>query len=80
MLADYGIVDMAVWGWARVVPRVLGSEEAWLRLPKVKRLLDEINARPAAIKAEALKTQFAFKDVVDEDARRQLFPSNLRLG
>ena len=80
MLDDYGIVDMAVWGWARVVPRVLGSDEAWQRLPNVKRLLDEVNARPAAQRAEALKTRFAFKDVVDEDARRHLFPSNLRLG
>ena len=80
MLEDYGIVDMAVWGWARVVPRVFGADEAWTRLPNVKRLLDAVNARPAAQRAEALKTRFAFKDVVDEDARRHLFPSNLRLG
>jgi len=79
MLEEYGIVDMAVWGWARMIPRVLGSDEAWQRLPNVKRLLDEVSARPAAQRAEALKTQFAFKEAVDEDARRHLFPSNLRL-
>src|SRR5207253_10032217 len=43
----YTIVDMAVWGWARVVPFVMG-EEAWAGLPNLKRLLDEISARPAA--------------------------------
>lgn len=46
----------------------------------VKRLLDEINERPAAQRAEALKTQFTFKTEVDEDARKMLFPSNERLS
>jgi GST-like protein len=46
--ADYGIVDMAFWGWARMVPFVLGTKDAWATYPNVKRLLDEISARPAA--------------------------------
>ncbi len=75
---EYTIVDMSVWGWARVAPFVLGAD-AWEKLPHVKRLLDEINARPAAQRAEALKTKFAFKTEVDEDARKMLFPSNERL-
>ncbi|MBU1352482.1 MAG: glutathione S-transferase N-terminal domain-containing protein [Gammaproteobacteria bacterium] len=75
---DYTIVDMAVWGWARVVPYVLGTDP-WEQLPHVKRLLDTINARPAAQRAEALKTQHAFKAVVDDEARRALFPQNSRL-
>jgi GST-like protein len=74
----YSIVDMSVWGWARVIPFVLG-QNAFEQLPHVKRLLDEINARPAAQKAEALKTQHSFKTEVDEDARKNLFPSNERL-
>ena len=78
MLKDYGIVDMSVWGWARMIPRILG-EGAWDKLPSVKRLLDEINARPAAQKAESIAARFAFKTVVDEEARRVLFPSNERL-
>ena len=79
MLGDtYTLVDMAVWGWARAVPFVLGAE-AWERLPNLKRLLDEINARPAAQRAEALKTRHAFKAEVDEAARRALFPQNERL-
>ncbi len=77
--SEYTFVDMAVWGWARVIPFVLGSD-AWEKLPNVKRLLDEINARPAAQRAEALKTRFSFKAEMDEDARKVLFPQNARLG
>lgn len=78
MGGEYTVVDMSVWGWARVVPFVLGAD-AWDKLPHVKRLLDEINARPAAQRAEALKTQHTFKTVLDDEARKVLFPSNLRL-
>ena len=70
---DYTIVDMAVWGWARMVPFVTGDQEAWSRLPNLKRLLDEINARPAAGRASALKDRHAFKTETDDDARRVLF-------
>jgi GST-like protein len=80
MLGDsYTLVDMAVWGWARVVPFVLGGAEAWAQLPNVKRLLDEINARPAAQRAEALKARHAFKTEMDDAARQSLFPQNARL-
>ena len=75
----YGIVDMAVWGWARLVPHVMGDTEAWQRYPHVKRLLDEINARPAAARAEALRRQHAFKAEMDEEAQRNWFPQNERL-
>ena len=75
MLGDtYTIVDMAVWGWARMVPFVIG-EGAWARFPNVKRLLDEINARPAAQRAEGLKTRHAFKAEMDDEARRAMFPA-----
>lgn len=79
MLGDaYTLVDMAVWGWARAVPFVLGSE-AWEKLPHVKRLLDEVNAQPAAQRAEALKTRYTFKAEMDDDARTAMFPQNARL-
>ena len=55
MVGDtYTIVDMDVWGWARMVPFILG-EDAWAKLPNLKRLVDEISARPAAAKRVALK-------------------------
>ena len=76
---DYSIVDMAFWGWARMVPFVLGKDSAWLEFPQIKRLLDEINARDAAKRAETLKSQHAFKAELDEEAKNFLFPQNLRL-
>lgn len=76
---DYGLVDMAVWGWAGRVPYILG-EHAWEQLPHLKRLLDTIQARPAAQRADALKQRHAFKPVVDDEARKVLFPQNARLA
>jgi GST-like protein len=73
----YTIVDMAVWGWARAVPFILG-DDAWSKLPNLKRLFDEINARPAAQRAEALKTKYAFKTEMDDEARRNMFPQNVK--
>ncbi len=73
MLGDeYTVVDMAVWGWAWAVPFILGAE-AWEKLPNVKRLLDEINLRPAAQRAESLKARHAFKAEMDEEARKAMF-------
>ncbi|MEL0018897.1 MAG: glutathione S-transferase N-terminal domain-containing protein [Rickettsiales bacterium] len=74
----YTIVDMATWGWARLIPRVL-NEDAFAALPNVKRLVDEINARPAAERAMALAAQHKFKTEMDADAHRHMFPSNERL-
>jgi glutathione S-transferase len=46
MLGDtYTIVDLNVWGWARLIPTVLG-DGAWEKFPNLKRLVDEITARP----------------------------------
>jgi GST-like protein len=73
MVGDtYTIVDMAVWGWARLVPFILG-EGAWETLPHLKRLLDEVNARPAAARAEAIKARHTFKAEFDEEARKFMF-------
>jgi GST-like protein len=61
MLGDqYTIVDIAVWGWARALPFLFG-EGAWESIPHVKRLLDDISARPAAGRVNALSTRYAFK-------------------
>lgn len=68
----YTIVDMDVWGWARMIPFVLG-DDAWAAFPHLKRLHDEIDARPAAARAKGLKDRFAFKATMDEEARRYMF-------
>ena len=75
MLGDtYTIVDMDVWGWARLVPFILGDDAALTQMPNLKRLVDEINARPAAARALALKDKHTFKTEMDDEARRNLFP------
>ena len=77
---EYSIVDMAFWGWARLIPYVLGTGDAtWATYPNVKRLVDEINTRPAVARADALKTRHAFKTEMDDDAKRNMFPQNERL-
>jgi GSH-dependent disulfide-bond oxidoreductase len=73
MVGDaYSIVDMDVWGWARMIPFILG-EEAWSKLPNLKRLHDEVDARPAAARAKTLKDRFTFKAEMDDEARANMF-------
>jgi len=73
MLGDtYTIVDMDLWCWARLGPFVLG-DEAWAKVPNVKRFVDEIGARPAAQRAVALKDKFTFKAEMDDEARGYMF-------
>jgi GSH-dependent disulfide-bond oxidoreductase len=73
----YTIVDMAAWGWARAVPFILG-DTAWSTMPHLRRWLDAISARPAAVRAEALKDRFTFKADMDEEARRMMFPHTVK--
>jgi GST-like protein len=68
----YTIVDMAAWGWARMVPFILG-DDAWGKLPNLKRWFDDISARPAAARAVGLKDRFTFKATVDDEARAVMF-------
>lgn len=76
MLGDsYTFVDMAVWGWSRMVPFILG-DDAWTAFPNLKRLTDEIAARPATARALALKDRHVFKTEMDDEARRFMFPQN----
>jgi GST-like protein len=68
----YSFVDMTLWGWLRAAPLVIG-DKAWTLFPNVARLKAEIDARPAAARAEALKERHAFKTEMDADARRHMF-------
>jgi GSH-dependent disulfide-bond oxidoreductase len=72
----YTIIDMAAWGWARLLPVVL-DDAASAGLPNLKRLVDEINARPAAGRALALKDYHAFKTEMDAESNRFMFPQNV---
>jgi GST-like protein len=44
--------------------------------PNLKRWFQAINARPAVARARAVGTDHAFKQDMDEDARRAMFPTN----
>jgi len=73
MVGDtYTIVDMDLWGWARLIPNFSG-EAAWARFPNLRRLVEEISARPAAQRAVALKDKHKFKTEMDDEARRAMF-------
>jgi GST-like protein len=76
--SSYSIVDMAVWGWARLIPFVLG-EDALAALPALKRLLDTVEARPAARGALEFLARHAFKEERDAEFRRNMF-RHLREG
>jgi GSH-dependent disulfide-bond oxidoreductase len=74
MVGDsYTIVDMNVWGWARLLPNVIG-DGAFDKLKNLKRLVDEVTARPAAQKALTLKDRHKFKTEMDREALHAMFP------
>ena len=74
MVGDtYTVVDMALWGWSRLVPFVLGAE-AMAGFPNLARHLAEISARPAAVAALALKEKHSFKADMDDAAKLAMFP------
>src|SRR5258708_16141476 len=69
----YTILDMNVWGWARLIPNVLG-EGAWDKFKNLKRMVDEVTARPTAQKALTLKDRHKFKTEMDQEALHAMFP------
>lgn len=82
MVGDtYTIVDMCVWGWARLVPFVIG-EGALEGMTHLNRLVQEINAHPAAERALAIKDKHGhvFKAEMDDQAKKFMFPQNDRLA
>ncbi len=81
MLGDtYTIVDMCVWGWARMLPKVIGDGDREKRT-NLNRLMTEINNRPASQKAINISAanNHNFKVEIDEEARKYMFPQNERL-
>ena len=76
---DYTIVDMAAWGWVDRAKLALQAPEGSHPLdpfPNLKRWFVAIDARPAAAKARKVGADHAFKQEMDEDAKRAMFPSN----
>jgi GST-like protein len=76
--SGYSIVDMALWGWANALPYAL-DDAAWAQFPHVQAWHERVTARPAAQRALQWRTRFSFKQEMDDDARRHLFPQNAHL-
>jgi hypothetical protein len=53
--------------------RVVLGDDAWASFPNLKRWFDLVSARPAAVRANALKDKYTFKTDMDADARRHMF-------
>jgi GSH-dependent disulfide-bond oxidoreductase len=78
---EYSIVDMSAWGWVDRAAIVLpGEADPIAAYPDLKRWFTAINARPAVARARAISTSYVFKQEMDEEARRHLFPSNYPLA
>ncbi len=67
---SYTIVDMAAWGWSHQVAPIFGG---WEKFPNLKRHFDAICARPAALRAVALKERFPFKAEMDAEAMNYMY-------
>lgn len=73
----YSVADMSAWGWLDRAGRVFkGRAHPIGAFPNLKRLMQTIDARPAATRARAVGEDHAFKTVNDEETKRALFPSN----
>ena len=73
----YSIVDMNAWGWLDRASFVLpGAADPLAPYPNLKRWFMAIDARPAVARTRALAKNFTFKQEMDEEAKRALFPSN----
>jgi GST-like protein len=73
----YTIADMSAWGWLDRASRVMkGADDPLGAFPHLKRLVETVDARPAAARARSVGKGHAFKHTNDEETRRALFPSN----
>lgn len=78
---EYTIADISAWGWIDRAAIVLSGTEAPLAAyPNLRRWFDTVDARPAVTRARAVGREHAFKQEMDEVARRAMFPSNYPKG
>ena len=73
---DYGIADMAGWGWIDRRTNVLGSDVDLGRWSNLARWLAAIEARPAVERARKVGAGHAWKNTFDEAAQHAMFPQN----
>ena len=74
---EYSIVDMSAWGWLKRAAIVLpGEDDPLTAFSNLKRLVEAVDARPAAARAKEIGKDHPFKKEVDEETKRAMFPSN----
>jgi GSH-dependent disulfide-bond oxidoreductase len=73
---SYTIADIAAWGWLDRAPVVLGGGDPLGPYPNLKRWFQAIDARPAVARARKMGANLTFKQEMDEEAKRAMFPSN----
>ncbi|VFU17773.1 Disulfide-bond oxidoreductase YfcG (plasmid) [Methylocella tundrae] len=72
---EYTIADIALFGWAASAGFIFG-EKGLGDYPNVARFVEEMNVRPAVVRALELKAKHTFKSELDEQAKRAMFPQN----
>lgn len=74
---DYGIADIAAWGWIDWAAFALpGADDPLTAYPNIRRWFDAVNARPAVARARLVGSGTNFRREFDDEAMRSLFPSN----
>ena len=73
---SYTIADISAWGWLDRAPVVLGGSDPLASYPNLKRWFQAIDARPAVARARKVGADHSFKQNMDDDAKRAMFPSN----
>jgi GST-like protein len=77
---EYSIADMSAWGWIDRMKYVLsGAGDPLTTYPNLERWFQTIDGRAAVARARAVGRNISFKQEMDEEARRALFPSNYPL-
>jgi GST-like protein len=76
---DYTIADISAWGWIRISDFVLGEGELQ-RFKHVARWYQQIDQRPAAIRAREVAASSNFKKDFDEETLKAMFPQNYPLA
>ncbi|KOO02669.1 glutathione S-transferase family protein [Vibrio nereis] len=76
---QFTIADISAWGWVDKADRVLG-EGRLSDYPNLQTWFKRINSRPAVEMARTMGTRHEFKNIMDEEAKKALFPSNFNLS
>lgn len=72
---SYSIVDVDAWGWLDMIPLILpNNEDAFSARPNLNRWYQAVGERPAIGRARRLLRDFKARLVIDEAARRALYP------